>query len=155
MDTIISNSVEDTMRLGRIWGEQAQSGWIIGLRGDLGAGKTHLVKGVARGLGITDKVHSPTYNLLNEYGGGRFPLFHLDLYRLETRIAIVEAGLEDYLTQPQGVAVVEWAERWFDYWPRSASAVRSSLTENLRLVDMDVVQGNDDARRIRYEDFGD
>jgi tRNA threonylcarbamoyladenosine biosynthesis protein TsaE len=151
MVTLISNSVEETMRLGHAWGEEAQHGWVIGLRGELGAGKTQLVKGLARGLGVKDRVHSPTFTLLNEYGGGRQPLFHMDLYRLQNASDVIAAGLEEYLRQPRGVAVVEWAERWLA-WPEEGS---SSVTENsgfLRLVSIDEV--GEDTRRFRYEDIG-
>src|SRR5882724_9951572 len=112
MVTCISHSPEETLALGKAWGRAAMNGWVIALSGDLGAGKTQLVKGLARGLGITARVHSPTYTLVNEYSGGRLPLFHLDLYRLETVDQIIAAGLEEYL-QPAGVSVIEWAERWF------------------------------------------
>src|SRR5439155_6213698 len=112
MATFISHSPAETESLGERWGRAAQRGLVLGLTGDLGAGKTQLVKGLARGLGITARVHSPTFTLVNEYGGGRLRLFHLDLYRLETREQIIAAGLEEYL-QPDGVTVIEWAERWF------------------------------------------
>jgi len=85
MATFISHSPAETGSFGERWGRAAQPGLVIGLSGDLGAGKTQLVKGIARGLGITAQVHSPTFTLVNEYGGGRLRLFHLDLYRLETR----------------------------------------------------------------------
>src|SRR5689334_10708728 len=114
MATVISHSPEDTHSLGEAWGRSAALGWVIGLSGGLGAGKTQLVKGIARGLGIAARVHSPTFTLLNQYEGGRLPLFHLDLYRLETPQQIIVAGLEPYLLSPDGVTVVEWAERW---WP--------------------------------------
>ena len=104
MPTLISYSPAETEALGENWGRDAQRGWVIGLSGDLGAGKTQLVKGLARGLGIAARVHSPTFTLVNEYGGGRLRLFHLDLYRLETRAQILGAGLEEYL-QPDGVTV--------------------------------------------------
>src|SRR5204863_5407753 len=93
------------------WGRSAKSGWVIGLSGDLAAGKTQLVKGLARGLGITMRVHSPTFTLVNVYSGGRLTLYHLDLYRFETREQISAAGLEEYLTPKDGVTVIEWAER--------------------------------------------
>ena len=83
---------------------------MFALSGDLGAGKTQLVRGLARGLDVTARVHSPTFTLVNEYGGGRLRLFHLDLYRLETPAQIRSAGVEEFL-QPDGVAVIEWAER--------------------------------------------
>jgi tRNA threonylcarbamoyladenosine biosynthesis protein TsaE len=110
MATRISHSPAETQALGEEWGRQAQRRLVIGLCGDLGAGKTQLVKGLARGLGITTRVHSPTFALVNVYPGGRLPLFHLDLYRLETPAQIVAAGLEEYL-DPAGVAVIEWAEK--------------------------------------------
>src|SRR5436190_22306784 len=97
MAILISKSPEQTLALGEEWGRQAQRGWVIGLSGDLGAGKTELVKGIARGLGSPGRVHSPTFALLNEYSGGRLPLFHIDLYRLNNREEVFGAGLEDYL----------------------------------------------------------
>src|SRR3954466_1750501 len=112
MVTHISHNPEETAALGEAWSREAQTGLVIGLSGDLGAGKTQLVKGLARGLGISTRVHSPTFTLINVYSGGRLTLFHLDLYRLETQLQIVAAGLEEYL-QPAGVAVIEWVERWF------------------------------------------
>src|SRR3989440_4206609 len=112
MVTRISHSPEETAAIGQEWAGEAQTGWVIGLSGDLGAGKTELVKGLAKGLGIESGVHSPTFSLINIYGGGRLTLFHIDLYRLETEREIDAAGLEEYLT-PDGVTVIEWAERWF------------------------------------------
>src|SRR5579859_4462284 len=110
MATFISHSPAETQSLGESWGRAAGRGLVIALCGDLGAGKTELVKGIARGLGATVRVHSPTFTLVNEYDGGRLRLFHLDLYRLETPGQIIAAGLEQFL-QPDGVAVIEWAEK--------------------------------------------
>src|SRR6478672_12698585 len=112
MATLISHSAAETQALGEKWGREATSGLVIGLSGDLGTGKTQLTKGIARGLGITDKILSPTFALVNEYRSGRLPFYHLDLYRLDSRDQILTAGLEEYLTSPRGVAVVEWMERW-------------------------------------------
>src|SRR5512142_1738555 len=111
MATNISHSPAETEHLGESWGRTATKGLVIALSGDLGAGKTQLVKGLARGLGVSARVHSPTFTLLNIYEGGRLPLFHLDLYRLETPAQILSASLEEYL-RPDGVTVIEWAERW-------------------------------------------
>ena len=142
MVTNISHNPAETEALGEAWGRDAQSGLVIALSGDLGAGKTQLVKGLARGLGITTRVHSPTFTLVNEYTGGRLPLFHLDLYRLETRAQILSSGVEEYLN-PAGVAVIEWAER----------IVREDLQlPNLRHVKIEIV--GESERRIVYEDFG-
>src|ERR1700722_11329144 len=110
MATFISHSPAETESLGEKFGRAARPGWVITLSGDLGAGKTQFVKGLARGLGISARVHSPTYTLAAQYPGRRLNLFHLDLYRLETPAQILSAGLEEFLT-PDGVAVIEWAER--------------------------------------------
>lgn len=99
------------MALGRAFAERARPGMIVGLKGDLGAGKTQFVRGVAAGLGSKDRVHSPTFALLNEYHGGRFPIFHIDLYRLETPDAIHSAGMEEYFQQKEGITLIEWFER--------------------------------------------
>ena len=108
--TFISHSAADTESLGAQFGRSAERGLVIALNGELGAGKTQFVRGLARGLGSPARVHSPTFTLANEYGGGRLKLFHLDLYRLETPEQILSAGIEDYLP-PDGVLVIEWAER--------------------------------------------
>jgi tRNA threonylcarbamoyladenosine biosynthesis protein TsaE len=107
----ISKSPEETVAFGRVFGERARPGLIVGLKGDLGAGKTQFVRGVAAGLGANDRVHSPTFALINEYLSGRLPVFHIDLYRLETAEAIMSAGLEDFLQQKEGVTLIEWFER--------------------------------------------
>src|SRR5690242_1107768 len=110
MATFISHSPAETESLGEKFGRAAQSGLVIALSGELGAGKTQFVKGLARGLGISARVHSPTFTLVNEYVGGRLKLFHLDLYRLETREQMASEGIEEFL-HPDGVSVIEWAER--------------------------------------------
>jgi len=107
----ISTSPEQTVALGREFGEKARAGMIVGLKGDLGAGKTQFVRGVAAGVGATDRVHSPTFALINEYLNGRMPIFHIDLYRLETAEAILSAGLEEFFQQKEGVTLIEWFER--------------------------------------------
>src|SRR5215469_12819480 len=110
---IISHSPADTEALGEKFGRSAMRGLVIALSGDLGAGKTQFVRGLARGLKISGRVHSPTFTLVNEYGGGRLRLFHLDLYRLETPEQILSAGIEEFL-KPDGVSVIEWAERLYN-----------------------------------------
>ena len=105
-------SAAETERLGERLARAAKPGTVIGLSGDLGAGKTAFVRGFARGLGCTGRAHSPTFALLNEYPGGRCRLFHLDLYRLAGPEDVRGAGLEEYLVAPDGIAVVEWIERW-------------------------------------------
>lgn len=150
MATSTSHSPAETEALGESWGRAAQSGLVVALSGDLGAGKTQLVKGIARGLGISTRVHSPTFTLVNVYTGGRLTLFHLDLYRLANRDQILAAGLEEYL-DPVGVAVIEWAEKWFGATPLSPGG-HSALPRRLRWVQLEPL--NELNRRITYEDIG-
>ncbi len=146
MATFISHSPAQTESLGEAWGREAQSGWVVGLTGDLGAGKTQLVKGLARGLNAPARVQSPTFALVNEYPGGRLPLFHVDLYRLENREQIIGAGLEPYLVRPDGVSVVEWIDRWLEQTPASARPRRLRHAQIIALGETE--------RQISYEDFG-
>jgi tRNA threonylcarbamoyladenosine biosynthesis protein TsaE len=111
MVTRISNNPEETLRFGCELAATASPGLVVGLIGDLGAGKTQFVKGFAQGLGIADRIHSPTFTLVNEYRSGRMPLYHLDLYRLESMAQILGAGLDLYLPPKDGVAVIEWFDR--------------------------------------------
>src|SRR6185436_18727721 len=152
MVTLISKSPEDTIALGEAWGREAQRGWVIGMSGDLGAGKTQLVKGIARGLGSSDRVHSPTFAILNECGGGRLRLFHIDLYRLNNAAEVMGAGLEEYLINPDGVTVVEWIERWLPFAPQGARFQAPSSSRIRRLVSIETLSEME--RRITYEDSG-
>jgi tRNA threonylcarbamoyladenosine biosynthesis protein TsaE len=142
MATFISHSPAETEALGEKFGRAARRGQVIALSGDLGAGKTQFVRGLARGLEIPGRVHSPTFTLVNEYGGGRLKLFHLDLYRLETAAQILSAGIEEFL-QPDGVAVIEWAERIANCELRIA---------NLKNVKIEILSETE--RNIIYDDPG-
>ena len=144
MVTFISHNPAETESLGESWGRAAQRGRVIALSGELGAGKTQLVKGIARGLGIAACVHSPTFTLVNEYGGGRLRLFHLDLYRLETPEQIAAAGLEEFL-RSDGVTVIEWAEKMLNDESRMKN-------KNWFRVNIEIV--NETERRIVYDDLG-
>src|SRR5712671_5848826 len=136
MATFISHSPAETEALGERWGRAAERGLVLALSGDLGAGKTQLVKGLARGLGVTARVHSPTFTLVNEYGGGRLKLFHLDLYRLETRAQILSAD---------GVAVIEWEERLEDgRWMMDDGKIKK--------VKIEIISESE--RKFIYDDFG-
>ena len=156
MATTISHSPAETAALGEQWGRTAPSGLVVGLCGDLGAGKTQFVKGLARGLGIEARVQSPTYALVNIYAGGLLTLFHLDLYRLDTQEQIAAAGLEEYL-QPAGVTVIEWAERWFGEDRRQKAEGRRQKAETanhvqqLRWVQIEVLSETE--RRITFEEL--
>jgi len=151
MATLISHSPDETLAIGEAWGREAQRGWLIGLSGDLGAGKTQLVKGIARGLGSPARVHSPTFALLDEYGGGRLRLFHLDLYRLNSPAEVMNAGLEEYLLNPNGVAVVEWIERWLGEH-RTSNIEHRTSNPITRVAHIETLSETE--RRIIYEDSG-
>ena len=105
----ITNSPAETEAVGAALGKILKPGTVIAYRGDLGAGKTAFTRGLARGLGSTELVTSPTYTIVNEYLGGRMPLFHFDMYRLASSDDLWDIGWEDYLDR-NGVCAVEWSE---------------------------------------------
>ena len=109
----LTNSPEETERVGAALGKILEPGSILAYRGDLGAGKTAFTRGLARGLGYTEPVTSPTYTIVNEYLGGRMPLFHFDMYRLASSDDLWDIGWEDYLDRG-GVCAVEWSENVAD-----------------------------------------
>ena len=105
----ITHSPAQTEQLGQKLGQILPAGTVIAYRGDLGAGKTAFTRGLARGLGITDPVTSPTYTIVNEYTSGRLPLFHFDMYRLRSADDLFDIGWDDYLERG-GICAVEWSE---------------------------------------------
>ena len=109
----ISNSPEQTEAVGAALGAVLKPGTVLAFEGDLGAGKTAFTRGLARGLGALDRVTSPTYTIVNEYLSGRLPLFHFDMYRLESAEDLWDIGWEDYLERG-GVCAVEWSENVAD-----------------------------------------
>ena len=104
-----TNSPEETEAIGAALGKLLSPGTILAYRGDVGAGKTAFTRGLAKGLGCTDMVTSPTYTIVNEYLSGRLPLFHFDMYRLGSSDDLWDIGWEDYLDQG-GICAVEWSE---------------------------------------------
>lgn len=106
----LTNNPEQTEALGAALGARLSPGDLVAFYGDLGAGKTAFVRGMARGLGIREPVTSPTYTIVNEYLSGRVPLFHFDLYRLSGPDDLFDIGWEDYLDRG-GICAVEWSER--------------------------------------------
>ena len=105
----ITNSPVETEAVGAALGRILTPGTVIAYRGDLGAGKTAFTRGLARGLGATESVTSPTYTIVNEYTTGRMPLFHFDMYRLRSSEDLFDIGWDDYLERG-GVCAVEWSE---------------------------------------------
>ena len=134
--SIETRSVEETIAFGQRLAADLQRGDVLALSGELGAGKTALVKGIARGLGITQEVTSPTFTLIHEYGGGRLSLFHVDLYRLDSIGQALAIGIEDYLNG-SGVTVVEWAEKIESLLPERTRRIRiQSLGDNGRRIEV-------------------
>lgn len=109
---IITNGENETIKLGKYIGEKTKPSQLILLKGELGSGKTRLVKGMAKVLNLKDSVSSPTYNLVNEYRGD-IDLYHFDLYRLDNEIDLINIGFEDYLYR-DGIVVIEWPELALD-----------------------------------------
>ena len=109
----ITNSPIETEKVGEALGKVLRPGSILAYEGDLGAGKTAFTRGLARGLGATEMVTSPTYTIVNEYLSGRMPLFHFDMYRLASSDDLWDIGWEDYLERG-GVCAVEWSENVAD-----------------------------------------
>lgn len=116
MFTTQTQSASETFELGKTVGALLAAGDVISLNGDLGAGKTCFTTGVARGLGITGRITSPTFTLINEYYSGRLPLYHLDVYRLDAPEELDDLGFEEYFYDI-GVTIIEWAQRVENYLP--------------------------------------
>ena len=111
MLTITTDNPAATLAFGRSLGQRLAAGDVVCLTGDLGAGKTLLVQGMAAGLGVTDDVTSPTFTILQVYEGGRLPFTHFDLYRLDEPADLEDIGFAEY-TGGDGVAVIEWADKF-------------------------------------------
>ena len=129
----ITNSPAETEAVGAVLGKILPAGTVIAYRGDLGAGKTAFTRGLARGLGCTDLVTSPTYTIVNEYLGGRIPLFHFDMYRLRSSDDLWDIGWEDYLDR-SGICAVEWSENVADALEDPLSITIEKLGEETRCI---------------------
>ena len=134
--TYETNSPEETERVGAALGRIVRPGTVIACRGGLGAGKTAFTRGLARGLGYTDIVTSPTYTIVNEYLGGRLPLFHFDMYRLSSSDDLWDIGWEDYLDRG-GVCCVEWSENVADALEDPITVTIDKLGENSRRITLE------------------
>lgn len=110
-ETFASHGESDTLALGRHLAGLLHGGEVLALSGDLGAGKTHLCKGIVAGLGHDGEVTSPTFALVQEYRSGRLPVFHLDWYRIEQPAELIQLGWDEYLDEG-GIVLVEWAEKF-------------------------------------------
>lgn len=136
----ITHSPEETEKIGEVLAKSLQPGTILAYRGDLGAGKTAFTRGLARGLGCKETVTSPTYTIVNEYLGGRLPLFHFDMYRLASSDDLWDIGWEDYLDR-EGVCAVEWSENVQDAMEDAITVTIEKLGENTRRIIIEGGQG--------------
>ena len=121
--TIETFCPEETFEVGKNLALEAMPGQVYTLIGDLGVGKTVLTQGMACGLGITEPVNSPTFTILQEYHGGRLPLYHFDVYRIEDPEEMHEVGLDEYLSG-DGVCLIEWAEQISELLPDTVTDIR-------------------------------
>lgn len=131
----ITNSAQETEALGERVGRSLTPGAVLAYTGDLGAGKTAFTRGVARGLEIPERITSPTFTIVNEYEGGRLPLFHFDMYRLGSSDELFDIGWEDYLAR-DGVCAVEWSENIEDILDANTIRVdiRRGESDDQRLI---------------------
>ena len=129
----ITNSPAETEKIGAALGKIIPPGTVIAYRGDLGAGKTAFTRGLARGLGSSEMVTSPTYTIVNEYLGGRCPLFHFDMYRLASSDDLWDIGWEDYLDR-NGICAVEWSENVEDAMEDAVVITIEKLGEDSRRI---------------------
>ena len=134
---MITKSAAETRALGEKLARRLQPGDVLLLEGDLGAGKSELTRGIAKGLGVTETVTSPSFTILNVYESGRCPLYHFDWYRLESAEELYELGMDEYLGG-DGIAVVEWPGRCPDAVPEGAVRIRMTAAgENERMIESD------------------
>ena len=131
--TFLTNSPAETEAVGAALGKIIPPGTVLAYRGDLGAGKTAFTRGLARGLGYAEPVTSPTYTIVNEYLGGRLPLFHFDMYRLRSSDDLWDIGWEDYLDRG-GVCAVEWSENVDDAMEDAVYITIEKLGEDSRRI---------------------
>ena len=132
----ITNSPQETENVGAALGKILRPGTILAYRGDLGAGKTAFTRGLARGLGYTEPVTSPTYTIVNEYLGGRLPLFHFDMYRLASSDDLWDIGWEDYLERG-GICAVEWSENVDDAMENAVYVTIHKTGEATRRIEIE------------------
>lgn len=119
---------EDTFNLGVSLGKKAEAGEIFCINGDLGVGKTVFTQGFAQGMGINEPVNSPTFTILQEYQGGRLPLYHFDVYRIADATEMDEIGYEDYF-YGHGVCLIEWSDLIEEILPRDVTII--TIDKNL------------------------
>lgn len=140
---IISKSEQETIDLAISLSKRVEGDAVIALIGELGSGKTRFVQGLARGLGVPEGifVRSPTFALVNEYKGGRLPIFHFDFYRLNSSEDLIDIGLDEYL-ESGGLCAIEWADRFLKWLPKRTVKIRfRAISEDEREI---IISGGGD-----------
>lgn len=127
--TLILKSVDETQHAAALLAHCLEAGSVVALDGDLGAGKTHFIQGLAEGLDVQQPVTSPTFNVMSVYSDGELPLYHFDLYRLEETSELEDIGFYDYV-ESDGVSAIEWASKFEDEIPEEALWITISTNED-------------------------
>ena len=139
MLTYISHNEAETQSLGEDFSKNLGPGSVVALSGELGSGKTQLIKGICRGLGVKETVNSPTFIIVNEYKSAQFEIYHFDLYRIKSSDEVINIGLYDYLNS-NGILLIEWPELIMDLLP--GDTVKISLSH---------MDSNENMREIKIE----
>jgi len=130
---LFSENHDETLKIGKTIGEISLSGSVYALIGELGAGKTVLTKGIAKGLGVKEEPSSPTFVIMNEYEG-KFPFYHFDVYRISQADELDILGYQDFFCS-DGVCVIEWADKIIDELPKDTVIIEVSIFENKDEID--------------------
>jgi tRNA threonylcarbamoyladenosine biosynthesis protein TsaE len=125
----VTQNYEETQKLGEELGRSLAPGSIVALIGELGSGKTTLVQGIGKGLGISSLIKSPSFVIIHEYAGS-VPLYHFDLYRIAHKEEVVSLGYEDYFYQKKGIVVIEWAEKIVGLLPTEYLKIELEITNS-------------------------
>lgn len=136
-----TNSVTETQKIGEKLGQLLKPGNVVRLEGDLGAGKTTIAQGICRGLGVKEPVTSPTFAIMHQYNG-KYPIYHIDAYRIESETELQDLGLEEFL-EGEGISLVEWAEK-----------IMPVLPTTYLLIEIRTIAANEQGRMITFQAVG-
>lgn len=148
---LVSKSAIETMKIAETISHELKVGDVISLDGDLGAGKTTFTQGLGKGLGVSEQINSPTFNILKCYFSGRMPLYHIDAYRLEDRVNS-DIGLEEVI-QGDGVAIIEWSKFIKDYVFEPLEINIEIVSDNVRKITLSTKEDKYDNVFKKLEDF--
>jgi len=138
MERVVTHSESETAAHGERLAGRLKQGDVVAVYGELGSGKTHLIQGICRGLGVREHVVSPTFTIVNEYAAGRGSIYHFDLYRINSLREIIEIGFEEYF-DGEGICLIEWAEKAAALLPPRRYDIRMAPGDdvNTRIISID------------------